>query len=317
MGGCLSYRLKLIRDLNPNEDTLLGNVTSFSYKSLKKATNNFSNRLRSNGFPSSYKGTLTDGLQVIVNVYRTDYSVIDLASIIKIMSGVRHQNVVELIGYCIEGNHKMLVHEFVGDCSLDQLLFPDSSSGVGDRSVLDWPMRVSICFKIVRVLEYLHCGISPRVVLRDFKPGNVLMDSSFNPKIVGFECSSLLEDSELDRSSRICGTIGYLDIEYCITGRYSEKTDVFSFGITLLEIISGKKNLRFILVNWAWDLQASGRIPEIVDPTLSQVSEDEVIRFVKVALSCVQYSELRPSMSEVRVMLSDGYDFSNMVLTRP
>lgn len=326
MGGCLSYRVKLVRDRLPNEDSLLQNVTTFSVRSLKKATNNFStNRLiRQNRYSKSYKGILKDGSVVIVK----DFSfllerVLDFTSMIKLMSGVRHQNVVELIGYCIEDDQRMVVHEFVGDYTLDQLLLSDSR--VGDV-VLDWPSRVSICHGIARALDYLHNGVSPRVVVRDVKPRNILMDCSFNPKIMDFDISCLLEDGESHHSGNVVGTIGYMDHEYAMTGRYSEKTDVYAFGITLLEIISGRRYLLpsgqdhkwSDLGKWAWELRLSDRIPEIADPTLSEFSEDEVTRFVNVALSCVQCpSGLRPSMSEVRLMLSDGYDFSKMVITRP
>lgn len=327
MGNCLSYRLKIVHEQDPehdlNEDTNLPkNVTRFSYKSLQNATNNFRTKIKDNGFSSFYKGTLEDGSEVMVKVFETVNNNIDFNSLVKIMSGVKHKNVVELIGFCLEGNHKMLVHDFVGDYSWLELLFP--ASGVRTL-VLPWHRRVSICHGIARAIEYLHYGISPRVVLCDVKPRNVLMDSSFNPKIVDFEVACLLEDDESHDSGNIRGTVGYIDPEFFRTGRCSEKVDVYAFGITMLEIISGRRNLKFVqdsvrisLVDEAWELRESGRIPDIVDSTLSEFSEDEVIRFVTAALSCVQLpSELRPSISDLRLMLSDGYDFSNTVLIRP
>ncbi|KMT15488.1 hypothetical protein BVRB_3g058420 isoform B [Beta vulgaris subsp. vulgaris] len=327
MGNCLSYRLKIVHEQDPehdlNEDTNLPkNVTRFSYKSLQNATNNFRTKIKDNGFSSFYKGTLEDGSEVMVKVFETVNNNIDFNSLVKIMSGVKHKNVVELIGFCLEGNQKMLVHDFVGDYSWLELLFP--ASGVRTL-VLPWHRRVSICHGIARAIEYLHYGISPRVVLCDVKPRNVLMDSSFNPKIVDFEVACLLEDDESHDSGNIRGTVGYIDPEFFRTGRCSEKVDVYAFGITMLEIISGRRNLKFVqdsvgisLVDEAWELRESGRIPDIVDSTLSEFSEDEVIRFVTAALSCVQLpSELRPSISELRLMLSDDYDFSNTVLIRP
>ncbi|XP_057527653.1 cold-responsive protein kinase 1-like [Amaranthus tricolor] len=314
MGGVLSSRVKLVRDQTPNKPTFPGNITCFSYKSLEKATNNFRNRVREDGFSSSYKGNLDDGSNVIVKVYRTRYEYAEFTSMIKIMFEVRHQNLVQIIGYCVEDDHRMLVHDFIGDYSLFDLLF---SNSIVEDIELDWRRRVLICRRIARGLEYLHFGANPPVVHRDVKPSSIFVDSSFNPKIADFEISSYLQDE--DEDGRVAGTICYIDAEYLTTGRYSEKTDVYSFGITLLEIISGKKtSFGLILQEWAWELRESGRIPEIVDPNLAQFSEEEVIRFTNVALSCVQFdSDLRPSMSEVRLMLSDNYHTSSISLARP
>lgn len=320
MGGVLSYRLKLVRDQTPNKSTLHGNITCFSYKSLERATNNFRDRVRDGEFSSSsYKGKLEDGSNVIVKVYTNMYIRVfsmygGLTSKLKIMSEVRHQNLVQLIGYCIEDDHSMLVHDFVGDYSLDELLFSNSIVK------LDWRKRVFICRRIARGLEYLHFGANPPVVHRDVKPSSIFVDSSFNPKIADFELSCYLQDN--DGRQPILGprSRGYYDPEYLETNHYSEKTDVYAFGITLLEIISGKKifhNGRD-LKKWAWKLRESGKIPEIVDPNLAEFSEEEVIRFTNVALACVQSPlDLRPTMSEVRLMLSDNYEISSISLARP
>ncbi|KAL2920857.1 hypothetical protein RDABS01_012348 [Bienertia sinuspersici] len=282
---------------------------------MRKATNNFSPSLeiRNNGSSRCYKGILDDGSEVVVMVY-SDRS-IDFTSMIRIMSDLRHKNVVELIGYCIEDDHRILVHEFVGGYNLYELL-------KSEDVVLDWCSRVSICHGIAYGLEYLHNAISPCVVHGDVNPRKILMDCSLNPKIAYFGDQSDYSCSEVT----VCCTLGYMDPELCLTGRYSEKTDVYAFGITLLVIVNGAQNPVFLrgngrtnLVDWAWELRESGRIAEIIDKRLlSEFSEDQLTRLVNVALSCVQLpSDRRPSMSDVRRMLSDSYDYSHMVVTTP
>lgn len=318
--GCWGYRFKVVRNQAQTEDTF-HNVRLFSFKSIQKATNNFNTKLGSGGFSSDYKGTLENGTLVVVNVLRHGQGDVTLESIINIMSRIKHRNVVEFIGCCVEGDHRIIVYEFAGDQRLDQLLFDSNTKDVE----LSWPRRASICLGVARGLEYLHIGVSRRVVHRDVKPSNVLIDEHYNPKIVDFEIAHLFEDDASHHSGTICGTLHYMDPEYFTTGRFTEKVDVYGFGMLLLEVITGRKAMEFwredrdiTLVNWVWEHRESDRVLEVIDPRLTEFSEDEVMRFIDVALFCVQVSShLRPSMSEVLLMLSGGYDFNKKALRKP
>ncbi|KMT15479.1 hypothetical protein BVRB_3g058340 [Beta vulgaris subsp. vulgaris] len=327
--SCWGYKLKLVRSEQETKDTHLNNVRLFSLKELKKATNNFGANavLGRGGFSSYYKGTLENGTVVAVvvpTVGNADQKCVSNSpDLVDMLSRIRHRNVVEFIGCCLDGSRRIMVYEFAGDNNLDQLLFLGNSEA--KRSELNWSRRASICIGIARGLEYLHEGITHRVVHRDIKPSNVVLDSNFNPKIVDFGIAQLSDHDVSHHSCSIAGTLGYLDPEYILTARLTEKADVYSFGIILLEVISGRKVREFqnkgseaTLVSWVWELRETDRVLEIVDPTLYDFPEDDVKRFIDVALSCVQSSsKLRPSMSEALLMLLGPYDFSKKVLKNP
>lgn len=302
----------------------------FSFKELQKATNNFSTKLGIGDLSTCHKGTLENGTVVAVKVLRPRNAdirmYIELRVLINVMSEIRHQNVVEFIGCCVEDDHVIIVYEFMEGGSLASLLDDEVSK-------LSWPMRASICLGIARGLECLD----GKILHRDIRPNNVLLDNSFNPKIMDFGIMHIFTDYASDEGDRIPKNIGYIDREYMTTGHMTTKGDVYAFGVVLLEVISGKRVPQFLkdcndsgrrlaqclqagknLVDWARQLGQDGSFLEIIDPTLSEFPEDEVKRFIDVALSCVRLSSnLRPSMSEVSLLLSGGHDLSKNTQNNP
>ncbi|KAK4421831.1 putative LRR receptor-like serine/threonine-protein kinase [Sesamum alatum] len=285
---------------------------TFSYAELKTATHDFNvaNKLGEGGFGPVYKGTLEDGrvvaikqLSVASRQGKTEF----LAEIATI-SAVQHRNLVKLYGCCIEGDKRLLVYEYLKNKSLDQLLF----GAEGKSLYLDCATRHDICLGIARGLAYLHEESRVRIVHRDVKASNILLDSDLTPKISDFGLAKLYDDSKTHISTRIAGTVGYVAPEYAMLGRLTEKADVFSFGVVALEIISGRPNSglglendMIYLLEWVWNLHEDNKDMELVDPTLHQYDVKTVQRIIDVALLCTQASpNLRPPMSRVVAMLS-------------
>ncbi|KAL2247781.1 UNVERIFIED_CONTAM: putative LRR receptor-like serine/threonine-protein kinase, partial [Sesamum indicum] len=279
---------------------------TFSYTELKTATDDFNlaNKLGEGGFGPVYKGTLEDGRVVAVkqlSVASRQGKTQFLAEIATI-SAVQHRNLVKLYGCCIEGDKRLLVYEYLENKSLDQLLFGTA-----------------------RGLTYLHEESRLRIVHRDVKASNILLDSDLTPKISDFGLAKLYDDDKTHISTRVAGTIGYLAPEYAMRGRLTEKADIFSFGVVALEIISGRPNydpsfqheMRYLL-GWAWNLHENDREIELVDPTLPpQYDANAVKKIIHVALLCTQASPaLRPSMSRVVAMLTGDVQVSS-VTSRP
>ncbi|CAO2838234.1 unnamed protein product [Amaranthus hypochondriacus] len=327
--SCWGYKLKLVRDKKEIKNTLVKNARIFSLKELQKATNNFSTKLGMGGFPSSYRGTLENGFEVTIKALRhrekgqNQKQDLNLTSLVDVMSIIRHRNIVQYIGCCLEDDQWFIVYEFVGGNRLEQFLFTGDNET--KQSPLSWPTRASICIGIARGLEYLHEGISPSVVHGNINPSNIIIDNNFNPKIVDFEIAKLFDEDVPCYYDNITGTLGYLDPEYATTGRYSEKVDVYGFGLLLLEVITGRKLHEVVrddngvtVMKWVWERRVADRVLEIVDHTLFDFPEDEVKRFVDVAMACTQFSSInRPSMSEVLGMLLGPYEFDNKVLRNP
>ncbi|KAL7130612.1 hypothetical protein ABFS83_13G146000 [Erythranthe nasuta] len=296
------------------DEELLGVETrpyTYSYAELRSATDDFStaNKLGEGGFGPVYKGTLEDGREVAVkklSVASRQGKNQFVAEIITI-SSVLHRNLVKLYGCCIEGDKRLLVYEYLENKSLDQALFGRIKS-----PRLDWPTRFDICLGVARGLAYLHEESRLRIVHRDVKASNILLDSKFNPKISDFGLAKLYDDRDTHISTRVAGTIGYLAPEYAMRGHLTEKVDVFGFGVVALEIISGRANAdssldqdRIYLLEWAWDCHEKKREFEVVDGNLSEFDEEEVRRMIGVALLCSQTSPgARPSMSRVVAMIA-------------
>ncbi|KAL0320982.1 UNVERIFIED_CONTAM: putative LRR receptor-like serine/threonine-protein kinase [Sesamum radiatum] len=285
---------------------------TFSYAELKTATHDFNvaNKLGEGGFGTVYKGTLEDRRVVAVkqlSVASRQGKTQFLAEIATI-SAVQHRNLVKLYGCCIEGDKRLLVYEYLENKSLDQLLFGTESKHI----YLDCTTRYNICLGVARGLAYLHEESRLRIVHRDVKASNILLDSELTPKISDFGLAKLYDDDKTHISTRVAGTIGYLAPEYAMRGRLTEKADIFSFGVVALEIISGRPNfdpslphdMRYLL-GWAWNLHENDREFELVDPTLPKYDANTVKRIIDVALLCTQASPaLRPSMSRVVAMLT-------------
>ncbi|PIN06476.1 Serine/threonine protein kinase [Handroanthus impetiginosus] len=312
------------RQNNYEDEEFVGIETkpyTFGYTRLRAATDDFSiiNKLGEGGFGPVYKGILEDGRiiavkQLSVASYQgKSQFVAEIATI----SCVQHRNLVKLYGCCIEGDKRLLVYEYLENKSLDKALF-------GKSLCLDWPTRFEICLGVARGLAYLHEESCPRIVHRDVKPSNILLDSELKPKISDFGLARLYDDEKTHISTRVAGTIGYLAPEYAMMGYLSEKVDVFGFGVVTLEIISGRANAdssleddEMYLLEWAWHCHEQKQEIELVDKDLSEFNENEVRRLMGVALLCSQISPLaRPSMSRVVAMLSGDVDVPT-VISRP
>ncbi|KAM4071019.1 hypothetical protein ACB094_11G029800 [Castanea mollissima] len=308
-----------------DDEELLGidaKTFTFGYAELKTATEDFSpdNKLGEGGFGPVYKGTLNDGRVIAVKQLSVtshqgkNQFITEIATI----SAVQHRNLVKLYGCCIEGDNRLLVYEFLENKSLDQALF-------GNRTLnLNWPTRFDICLGVARGLAYLHEESRLRIVHRDVKASNILLDSYLIPKISDFGLAKLYDDKMTHISTRVAGTIGYLAPEYAMRGHLTEKADVFAFGVVALEIVSGRPNAdssleeeEIYLLEWAWKLHENNREVDLVDSTLSEFNEEEVKRLLGVSLLCTQASPtLRPSMSRAVAMLSGDIEVG-IVTSRP
>ncbi|XP_023520604.1 probable LRR receptor-like serine/threonine-protein kinase At1g56130 isoform X3 [Cucurbita pepo subsp. pepo] len=291
---------------------------TFSYSELRNATEDFSssNKLGEGGFGPVTKGILNDGRVIAVKQLsiKSDQGRNQFLAEISTISAVQHRNLVKLYGCCIEGQKRLLVYEYLEKKSLDQALF-------GKRTfVLDWPKRFDICMGVARGLTYLHEESRLRIVHRDIKASNILLDADLNPKISDFGLAKLYDDKKTHMSTLVAGTIGYLAPEYAMRGHLTEKADVFSFGVVALEIVSGRPNSapgleedRVFLLEWAWYLYENNREIELVDSDLSTFNEDEVKRVMRVGLMCTQTSSgRRPSMSRVVAMLCGDIEVASV-----
>ncbi|KAM3749413.1 hypothetical protein ACB098_05G183100 [Castanea mollissima] len=284
----------------------------FNLASLQAATNNFgdSNKLGQGGFGPVYKGLLSDGKEVAIkrlSCYSEQGSEEFTNEVLLIMK-LQHKNLVRLLGFCIDGEEKLLVYEFMPNSSLDVILFDPKN-----RAQLNWSKRLNIITGIARGILYLHEDSRLRIIHRDLKASNVLLDYEMNPKISDFGMARIFAGNEgATNTTTIVGTYGYMAPEYAMGGVYSIKSDVFSFGVLLLEIISGKKNAGFhqskrasSLLAYAWKLWNEGKASELMDPLLiDSFNRDECLRYVQIGLLCVQEDASdRPTMSAVVVML--------------
>ncbi|CAN1780040.1 G-type lectin S-receptor-like serine/threonine-protein kinase At4g27290 [Linum perenne] len=286
----------------------------FDVASIASATNNFSsaNVLGQGGFGRVYKGILKDGQEVAVKRMSKDSNqgaeefkneAINIAKL-------QHRNLVRLLGCCIQRDERMLVYEFMPNRSLDVFIFDRTQS-----QVLDWPKRYNIIKGIARGIVYLHQDSRLRIVHRDLKASNVLLDYEMNPKISDFGLARTFVGNESQGNTRnVVGTYGYMSPEYVIDGVYSIKSDVFSFGVMVLEVVHGERNRKFHhpdhelnLLGHAWHLHMEGRGSELMDATMGErCNQTEVLRLVHIGLLCVQKRpDDRPSMAEVAVMI-DG-----------
>ncbi|KAI4321798.1 hypothetical protein MLD38_035140 [Melastoma candidum] len=284
----------------------------FTLKQIKAATSNFDtlNKIGEGGFGPVYKGTLSDGTVIAVKQLssKSKQGNREFLNEIGMISALQHPNLVKLYGCCIEGNQLLLVYEYMENNSLARALF-----GRDDLKLkLDWPTREKICLGIARGLAYLHEESRLKIVHRDIKATNVLLDKDLNAKISDFGLAKLDEEENTHISTRIAGTIGYMAPEYAMRGYLTDKADVYSFGVVALEIVSGKSNTNYMpkedfvyLLDWAYVLHEQGNLLELVDPALgTEYNKEEAMRMLDLALLCTNPSPtLRPPMSSVVSML--------------
>ncbi|ESR65335.1 hypothetical protein CICLE_v10007596mg [Citrus x clementina] len=293
----------------------------FELATIANATDNFSinNKLGEGGFGPVYKGTLVDGQEIAVKRLSkiSEQGLKELKNEVILFSKLQHRNLVKLLGCCIQGEEKLLIYEFMPNKSLNSFIFDQERC-----KILDWPKRFHIICGTARGVMYLHQDSRLRIIHRDLKASNVLLDQDMNPKISDFGLARAFGGDEIEgNTNRVIGTYGYMAPEYASDGKFSVKSDVFSFGILLLEIISGKKNRGFYhsdnklnLIGHAWKLWNEGMPSQLIDPCIQgSFNLVEVIRCIHIGLLCVQqHPKDRPSMPSVILMLG-----SEIVLPQP
>ncbi|XP_024977996.1 G-type lectin S-receptor-like serine/threonine-protein kinase At4g27290 isoform X3 [Cynara cardunculus var. scolymus] len=297
---------------NVENDDLDLNFISLS--KVVKATNNFSidNKLGQGGFGPVYKGVLENGQEVAVKKLSetSQQGYEEFYNEVVCVARLQHRNLVKLLGYCMDGDERILIYEYLANKSLDLYLFDETKS-----SMLKWPLRFDIIHGIAKGILYLHQDSRHRIIHRDLKASNILLDRDMNPKISDFGLAREFGGDQIAaKTVKVVGTYGYISPEYAIHGRISVKSDVFSFGVLVLEMVSGKKNRGFShenvgdnLLGHAWRLYREGKSLELMSPCLrDSCIVSEVERTIHVGLLCVQnLAEDRPTMSSVVMMLDD------------
>ncbi|KAI7737745.1 hypothetical protein M8C21_005878 [Ambrosia artemisiifolia] len=297
-----------------HEEVLLGNLRKFQFRELQIATHNFSNKniLGKGGFGHVYKGTLQDGTLVAVKrlkdggaaggerQFQTEVEMISLAV---------HKNLLRLYGFCMTPTEKLLVYPYMPNGSV--------ASRLKAKPVLDWGIRKKIALGAGRGLLYLHEQCDPKIIHRDVKAANILLDDCCEAVVGDFGLAKLLDHQDSHVTTAVRGTVGHIAPEYLSTGQSSEKTDVFGFGILLLELITGQRALEFgkaanqkgAMLEWVKKINHEKKLDILVDKDLkNNYDMMELEELVKVALLCTQYLPgHRPKMSEVvRMLEGDG-----------
>ncbi|KAL5578977.1 hypothetical protein UlMin_011419, partial [Ulmus minor] len=309
LGQALFHNKKFTRN-DPKAQKFL----HFDLATIHAATNNFSesNKLGQGGFGPVYKGILRDGREVAIKRLSTcsEQGSEEFTNEVLLIIKLQHKNLVRLLGFCVDGVEKLLVYEYMPNSSLDVILFEPNM-----RAQLDWSTRSKIIGGIARGTLYLHEDSRLRIIHRDLKASNVLLDYDMNPKISDFGMARIFAGIGGEaNTSRIVGTYGYMAPEYAMEGLYSFKSDVFSFGVLVIEIITGRRNAGVHQTNWgpipcllscAWQLWNEGQVLELMDPLVADsCDQEEFLRFIHIGLLCVQEDAYdRPTMSSVVQML--------------
>ncbi|XP_057461109.1 G-type lectin S-receptor-like serine/threonine-protein kinase SD1-1 [Actinidia eriantha] len=286
----------------------------FDRATIAAATNNFSqaNMLGQGGFGSVYKANLPTGQELAVKKQSkgSGQGIEEFNNEVVSISKLQHRNPVKLLGCCVRGEERILIYEFMPNKSLDYFIFDENNS-----RVLCWKERFDINMGIAQGLLYLHQDSRIKIIHKDLKASNVLLDNNLNPKISDFGLARIFEGDEISaKTKRVVGTYGYMSPEYAIDEMFSAKSDVFSFGVLILEMISGKRNRGFShpdhhhsLLGHAWLLWNENKALDVLDPRLKDsYVESQVLRCVQVGLLCVQKLPAeRPTMSSVVFMLGN------------
>ncbi|KAH6830998.1 hypothetical protein C2S53_006764 [Perilla frutescens var. hirtella] len=323
LGVCLYIFLRKRLKKKPQDmiadDDEISTVESllYDFAKVKTATNNFSdsNKLGEGGFGVVYKGKLQNGQEMAVKRLSKNSGQGDqeFKNEVLLMAKLQHRNLVRLLGFSLQGAERLLIYEYVRNGSLDCFIFDPIK-----RLLIDWEMRYKIIREIARGLVYLHNDSGFRIIHRDLKAGNILLDRDMNPKIADFGMARLfVQDESGNNTGRIVGTFGYMAPEYARHGQISVKLDVFSFGVLVLEIISGQKNGSFrnaengesveYMLSFAWRNWREGTAKKMIDPVLMSTwsSLRDMLRCIHIGLLCVQENVAdRPTMASVLVMLS-------------
>lgn len=322
-------------DSSPTQQTIdevvsgASGVKFYTYKELRVATKNFNTSMKigEGGFGSVYKGELSNGTEVAVKVLSAEsrQGLREFCTELIMISNLDHENLVKLFGCCIEENNRILVYGYLENNSLANTLFGENHNGIN----FNWEARKRIAIGVAKGLAYLHEGLRPHIIHRDIKASNVLLDKDLTAKISDFGLAKLIAPNMTHVSTRVAGTFGYLAPEYAMHGRLNRKADIYSFGVLLLEIVSGSRSRdrsrplgEQYLLERAWKVYEAEGDPNpasLIDERLREdTDEKEAWRFLKVALLCTQESpKLRPSMSSVVKMLQGEVDVGPIEMSKP
>ncbi|XP_016458628.2 G-type lectin S-receptor-like serine/threonine-protein kinase At4g03230 isoform X2 [Nicotiana tabacum] len=305
-----------------NENNEVIDVPYFHLETILAATDNFSdaNKVGEGGFGPVYKGMFPGEKEIAVKRLSTHsgQGIDELKNEVTLIAKLQHRNLVRLLGYCINTTEQILLYEYMPNKSLDTFIFDGSLS-----TFLDWKKRYDVILGVARGLAYLHHDSRLRIIHRDLKTSNILLDEAMNPKISDFGLARIVEGTRTEaKTKKVVGTYGYMSPEYALNGLFSIKSDVFSFGVVVLEIVSGRKNNGYYqseealnLLCYAWKLWIDDNAIQLIEKSLLEpCNRDEVVKCINVALLCVQEDpNNRPNISDVIVMLGgDG-----MSLPRP
>ncbi|KAG6728042.1 hypothetical protein I3842_02G154100 [Carya illinoinensis] len=306
--GLLEHPLDNLDDDN-FLDSLSGAPVRFTYSDLSRATKNFTTKVGSGGFGSVYLGVLPDGIRLAVKKLEgIGQGKKEFRAEVSIIGSIHHVHLVRLRGFCAEGSHRLLVYEYMGNGSLDKWIFENN---VGNP-LLDWDTRFNIAVGTAKGLAYLHEECEVKIVHCDIKPENVLLDDNYNAKVSDFGLAKLMNREQSHVYTTLRGTRGYLAPEWITNYAISEKSDVYSYGMVLLEIIGGRKNYntgycseKAYFPTYASKMLEEGKLKNIFDSKLEIDEQDErVSTAIKVALWCIQEEmHLRPPMTKVVQML--------------
>ncbi|XP_050367346.1 proline-rich receptor-like protein kinase PERK1 [Argentina anserina] len=297
--------------------------STFTYEELALATEGFSdsNLLGQGGFGYVHKGVLPNGKEVAVKQLKagSGQGEREFQAEVEIISRVHHRHLVSLVGYCMTGSKRLLVYEFVPNNTMEFHLH-----GKG-RPTMDWPTRLKIALGSAKGLAYLHEDCHPKIIHRDIKAANILLDFKFECKVADFGLAKLSSDMNTHVSTRVMGTFGYLAPEYASSGKLTDKSDVFSYGVMLLELITGRRPvdasqtyMEDSLVEWARPILTraleSDDFDELADPRLQgRFDHNEMARMVACAAACVRHSaRRRPRMSQVVRALEGDVSLSDL-----
>ncbi|KAM3683588.1 hypothetical protein ACJW31_12G159600 [Castanea mollissima] len=290
------------------------NLPLFDLRTIIAATNNFSiaNKLGQGGFGPVYKGLLQNGMEIAVKRLSkcSGQGIEQFKTEVALIAKLQHRNLVRILGCCIHKEEKMLIYEYLPNKSLDSFIFDETK-----RSCLDWGKRFEIICGIARGILYLHQDSRLRIIHRDLKASNVLLDNALNPKISDFGMARIVGGDQIEANTNcVVGTYGYMSPEYAMQGLFSIKSDIYSFGVLLLEIVAGKKNSTYHhdgpslnLIGHVWDLWREDNSMKIVDPLLDETyPANEISRCIQIGLLCVQeHATDRPTMPTVVFMLGN------------
>ncbi|XP_070678975.1 G-type lectin S-receptor-like serine/threonine-protein kinase At1g11410 isoform X2 [Malus domestica] len=297
---------------NIDESGINSELPFFELSTIVKATNNFAsnNKLGTGGFGSVYKGVLDNGKDIAVKrlAKNSGQGIGEFKNEVVLLSKLQHRNLVRIMGCCVQDEEKMLIYEYLPNKSLDFFIF-------AKEAFLDWTRCFEIICGIARGILYLHQDSRLRIIHKDLKASNVLLDSAMNPKISDFGMARIFGAEQIEaNTNRVVGTYGYMSPEYAMEGFFSVKSDVYSFGILLLEIVTGRKNTGYYqdspysnIIGHVWDLWKENKALEIIDSSLGEsYPVNEVLRCIHIALLCVQeQAKDRPLMSAVVSMLGN------------